>query len=148
MELIPFYDLNEKEKNMVLKWRNSPEVSKYMNTKEISLKEHSQFIESLKNNLQKHYFLAKEHNKYIGVIYLNGNEIGLYKNPDLKHVGSKLLNELLRIGFEKYDTLYLEVFNFNTKAINLYKKFGFKTLKESDGKTVMSLKKFDKIPKN
>ena len=49
IQLLNFIDLELEEKEMILKWRNHPEIRKWMyNQDEIKLEEHLSFIESLK----------------------------------------------------------------------------------------------------
>jgi UDP-4-amino-4,6-dideoxy-N-acetyl-beta-L-altrosamine N-acetyltransferase len=129
-----FIKLSYDEKLMILEWRNHPEISQFMINKKVNLNEHLNFIDSLKNNKTKKYFLVDD----IGVIDFSNitNEkadIGLYKNPNKQKVGSKLMDEIINYGFNKLELkkLILYVYENNIKAINLYKKFDFK---ESDKK--------------
>jgi len=142
-----FIDLSEKEKKKILKWRNNPLIAKYMLTKNISLNEHLKFIDNLKNNNKKRYFLVEN----IGVIYftLHSNEIveiGLYKNPNKQKVGNKLLKTAIEYAFEelKAKKIILYVFEDNIKAINLYKKFGFKEIDKQKNIIKMELIKSEK----
>ena len=87
-ENINFIDLNEKQIRLVLSWKNNPVIKKWMFTKDdISFEAHLDFIESLKTNNQKDYFLVKQKDEYLGVIDLNGSFLGIYANPDKKKVG-------------------------------------------------------------
>ena len=123
-----FVDLNLNEHKEVLNWRNHPEIRKWMyNKKEILLKEHLNFIETLKKDKHRLYFKIDD----LGVInYKISNksaEIGLHKNPNKKKVGKILMKKLIEYGFNKLNLtkLVLYVYKDNLKAINLYKKFGF-----------------------
>jgi len=142
MKITNFINLNIEEKKMILNWRNHPDIARYMITKHISLKEHLQFIENLKKNLNKKYFLIED----IGVIYFtifkNYAEIGLYKNPQKKGVGKILMEKLIDYGFNKLNLtkLILYVYEDNLKAINLYKKFGFTETDKKDNLIKMELK--------
>jgi len=139
MELINFVNLDDKEKRMVLDFRNHSDIRRWMyNKNKISLQEHLEFIESLKSDKNRLYFLVKDKENIIGVIDYklinNYAQVGLYKNPSLKGVGKLLMNTLLQYGFE---TLHLKkmvlfVFANNNVAINLYKKFGFKKICKQD----------------
>ena len=138
-----FTELNFQEKELILKWRNNPLIAKYMLTKNISLKAHLKFIDNLKNDNKKRYFLVEN----IGVIYFtlhNNNivEIGLYKNPNKQKVGNKLLKTAIEYAFEelKAKKIILYVFENNIKAINLYKKFGFKEIDKQKNIIKMELK--------
>lgn len=141
-EHINFIHLSEEEKKLVLGWRNSPKISLYMHSKEISLQEHFDFIESLKGNQKKSYFLVRYDSKNIGVIYLIDDFLGLYANPDLKGIGKILLSEIINFAFEtkKLLSLKAEVYKENEKAIKLYEKFGFMIIKEIENLLTMELK--------
>jgi UDP-4-amino-4,6-dideoxy-N-acetyl-beta-L-altrosamine N-acetyltransferase len=137
-----FTKLTEKEKIMVLNWRNHPEISRFMINKKIGIKEHFRFIESLKKDKSKKYFLVND----IGVVYFNDIKndmavVGLYKNPDKNKVGKKLMEKLIDYGFNelRLKRLILYVFEDNTKAINLYKKFNFKKIKQLNNLIKMEL---------
>lgn len=145
VELIDFVDLNPEEKKSVLEWRNHEAVKACMYYQnDISLEEHLDFIDSLWLCKSKQYLMVKKSNLCLGVIDLadiNFNKrtssFGLYANPFEKMQGSgkMLLESVIKYTFEilKLDTLKLEVFADNEKALNLYKKYGFK---ESGTKTV------------
>jgi UDP-4-amino-4,6-dideoxy-N-acetyl-beta-L-altrosamine N-acetyltransferase len=137
-----FTKLSYKEKLMILKWRNHPEISQFMINKKVELNEHLNFIDSLKENKTKKYFLVDD----IGVIDFNNitdekADIGLYKNPSKQKVGSKLMNELINYGFNelKLKKLILYVYENNEKAINLYQKFNFKEVDKKDNLIKMEL---------
>jgi len=69
IQLLNFIDLEQKEKEMILVWRNHPEIRKWMyNQDEIKLDEHLSFIDSLKARKDKLYFLVKKKDEFIGVI--------------------------------------------------------------------------------
>ncbi|HEC1550195.1 TPA: UDP-4-amino-4,6-dideoxy-N-acetyl-beta-L-altrosamine N-acetyltransferase, partial [Campylobacter upsaliensis] len=109
MRLKNFTDLNYKELREVLEWRN--EVSDLMKTQNISLKEHLEFIEKLENSEDKSYFLVRDGDKDVGVIYffdINEKEceFGLYAKPNLRGVGQLLMNEVLNYAF---DTLKVQI---------------------------------------
>lgn len=143
IELINFTQLSFQEKKMILLWRNSSTVKKWMyNVDDILLEEHLSFIDSLKNRADKLYFLVKKNNQYIGVIDFTNidkdtqsSEFGLYANIELKGVGKVLLNSICEYGFNtlKLNRLIAEAFIENEKAISLYKSFN---LKEVGKKTV------------
>ncbi len=119
-----FIDLSNDEKLMVLNWRNSGRIRENMHTnKIISKEEHFDFIESLKDDESKKYFLIND----IGVIYFNNikncrAEIGLYANPTKFGVGSLLMDCIVNFDF---DSLCLEVIETNYRAIELYLEYKF-----------------------
>ena len=141
MKLKNFINLNEYEKNLVLKWRNSKNVQKWMHTKNISLKEHLEFIENLKDSKSKNYFLVLDDKSYLGVIYLVENYLGLYANPDKKGVGDLLLKQIIDFAFKQKNLplIKAEVFKDNLRAIKLYKKHKFKLIKENNKLLIMEL---------
>jgi len=133
IDLIHFIDLTMLEKKMVLSWRNHSSIKQWMyNSSDIALDEHLAFIESLKESTDKFYFLVKQGNNYIGVIdFTNINnrssKFGLYANIELKGMGNILLGVICEYAFKilKLNKLTAEVFDYNEKAINLYKRFNF-----------------------
>ena len=137
-----FIQLNYDEKLMILEWRNHSETSKFMINKKVELKEHLNFINSLKENKTKLYFLLDD----IGVIDFTNitdkkADIGLYKNPNKQKVGSILMKHIVDYGFNvlKLEKLILYVYKNNQKAINLYKKFNFKIVDKKDNLLKMEL---------
>ena len=128
-------DLNEHQ--FVLKMRNAPGIKRWMyhgNT--ITEKEHFEFIESLKHNQSKRYFLVKEADKVLGSVNLTDinqqnktAELGVYVNPflSIKGTGQQLIKQAYYIAFHTLHlkTLRLEVFSNNERAINAYLKSGF-----------------------
>ena len=136
IQLLNFIDLKLEEKEMILKWRNHPEIRKWMyNQDEIKLEEHLTFIESLKSRKDKLYFLVKKEDEFIGVIDfldLDKKEIfyGIYSNPNSKIMGvGRILNEIsIDFAFNslKAHKLKLEVFEDNIQVRNLHKKYKFR----------------------
>jgi len=138
-----FVNLTLNEKKEVLKWRNHPEIRKWMyNKEEIPLKNHLESIESLKNDKSRLYFKVDN----IGIINYkitnNIAEIGLHKNPEKKGVGKILMQKLIDYGFNELNLkkLILYVFENNETAINLYKNFGFIETDKKDNLIKMELK--------
>lgn len=131
-----FTQLSLEEKEAVLFWRNNENVKKWMYTnKDISLEQHLNFIESLKSNPSKKYFLVLEGDKKIGVIdFINitqdSLDMGLYTNPYLKGYGKILLELIVKHSFDvlSVKSIFAEVFKDNSKAFKLYKEFGFKII--------------------
>jgi len=135
-----FTNLNEKEKLEVLEWRNHRDTTRFMHTQDIALASHLNFIEKLKSDTSQQYFLVDT----IGVINFknitkSSAELGLYKNPHKSGVGTQLMQKALTYAFEslKLKKITLEVYNFNTKAIHLYKKFGFKEVDRKENLVIM-----------
>ena len=143
INLVNFIDLTLDEKKMIISWRNHLSVKQWMySTNDITLENHLAFIESLKNSIDKLYFVVKQNSEYIAVIdftEINNPEIyfGLYANPNVKIMGIGRILEKLCIDYAfnilKIDTLKLEVFTDNIQVRNLHKKFNFK---ETGTKTI------------
>lgn len=150
-ELVNFTDLTYDQKMMVLTWRNHPETRKWMYTQEvIDENHHLAFLESLKMNHEKLYFLIKNDQHFFGVIdFYNFKdsecEFGLYSNPFDKTAGIGRILESIAINYAfeilKVSKLKLEVFKDNTQVINLHKKYHFveKYTKTIDNKLVLGM---------
>lgn len=64
--------------------------------------------------------------------YLVIDNICINKEEQNKGYGEKLLDYVVRIAKElHYSDIMLNVYSFNTYAISLYKKMGFRTLKKT-----------------
>ncbi len=132
MELKNFVDLNEVEKVLVFAWRNHLKIAPFQRTQTISLKEHLEFLESLRDDRERQYFLVLEEEVILGVICFIkiergvSCEFGIYQNPDLKGFGKVLMQEVLKFAFKnlKVKTLYACALNHNAKALALYREFG------------------------
>lgn len=121
---------------MILNWRNNPNIKKWMyNNNDISKEEHYYFIDNLKSDTTKLYFLLKKENVNIGVIdfyELDKEDIyyGFYGNPEATIMGiGRILEEVcLDYAFNKLKVkkLKLEVFEENIYVRNLHKKYKFK----------------------
>jgi len=139
IKLINFTQLSQKEKEMVLEWRNSKDIRRWMLTStEISLPNHLNFIESLKVKTDRLYFVLQESKSYIGVISFSeitaqSCSLGIYKNPLSFGVGDTLLQNISEYAFKVLcvKTILAQVFADNTKAVALYKKNNF-TLKSTE----------------
>jgi len=149
--LLNFTDLSLSDKKMILKWRNDPDIRQWMFSQEpIVLQDHLNYIDSLKQREDRLYFLVKKGAQPIGVIDFTdidqqnkSTEFGIYANPDLKKVGTLLMDEMLRFAFKtlRIDTLVAKVFKNNTRAINLYMKYNFEAIdnKEVDTDHIIHL---------
>ncbi|EAI1583523.1 UDP-4-amino-4,6-dideoxy-N-acetyl-beta-L-altrosamine N-acetyltransferase [Campylobacter lari] len=132
-----FINLTKNEKKEIFHIRNSPDISKFMKTKNINYKKHLIFLKNLKKTSDKKYFLLIKNNENLGVIYFtnitsNSCEFGLYGIK--KGVGNLLMEEIKNYAFNvlKVQNLNACVFKENTKALNLYLKHGFNIINEND----------------
>ncbi|WP_370524662.1 UDP-4-amino-4,6-dideoxy-N-acetyl-beta-L-altrosamine N-acetyltransferase [Helicobacter winghamensis] len=140
LELKNFTQLNEDEVALVLKWRNHASVATFMKQKHITKQEHLDFIESLKSDCSKEYFLVFENTIPLGVIdfiaIVRGVscEFGVYQSPFLKGYGEKLMQKVLDYAFKtlRVKELCACAFNVNTRAIDLYLRFGFKIIRKDE----------------
>jgi UDP-4-amino-4,6-dideoxy-N-acetyl-beta-L-altrosamine N-acetyltransferase len=138
-----FQDLSLEEKKEVLNWRNHPDIRKWMyNTKEIPLKDHLKFIDSLSEKNDKIYLKVNDLGVVNFSIHKSYVELGIHKNPAKKGVGKRLLKFAIDYAFNELNTkkIILYVFEDNMKAINLYKSFGFKETDKKDNLIKMELK--------
>jgi len=133
--LINFIQTNDKEKKLILKWRNSDDVRQWMVNKSIiTLEEHYNYIDSLKDKKDKLCFLVKEEENYLGIVEfdeINAKSafFGLNANSDTKIKGVGRILESISIYIAKellgLKKLKLYVFIENKQVINLHKKFAF-----------------------
>lgn len=138
--LINFINLDAKKKEMIRSWRNYKEIRRLMYSRHlISKAEHAGFIEKLKKEKIKFYWLVRINTgEFIGVIslervdFVNGHcYLGIYTNPFLPVSGKgvilmKCLKDLV-FGKARMHTLKLEVVADNQRAIRFYKRSGFKS---------------------
>lgn len=103
-----FVCLTDEEKRMVLEWRNSPEIRKWMiNSGEISLENHLAFIDGLRTRSDCYYWLVyKPDGVPIGVFDItkidrgnNLTECGDYAKPKKFDDGFYFLRECLYFYF-------------------------------------------------
>lgn len=132
--LTNFTDLDDEKKLTILSWRNNPNIRSWMYDDSIIQKgSHLNFIDSLKNNKMKKYFLVSNQEQDLGVIYFTNittecAEFGIYANPNINNIGKTLMETIINYGFQslKVKKLKAEVFENNIKAISLYNRFNFK----------------------
>jgi UDP-4-amino-4,6-dideoxy-N-acetyl-beta-L-altrosamine N-acetyltransferase len=132
-----FVTLSSDDIEYVRSFRNHDEIRKWMYSDDIiSLQDHINFINSLKENNRNYYWLVKMEEKYIGVVSLNRIDfkhrnayLGIYANPFLASGGKgELLIKCIKklaFDFANLHTLKIEVMDTNEKAMNFYKKVGF-----------------------
>ncbi len=139
-EVKNFVLMTREEVLMVLNWRNHPEIANFMfrNTP-ISEEEHFSFIEKLKETNTRFYYLVFKEEKPIGVIYITNicwakrqGELGLYRNPELRGVGTILLESLENLAsILGLSRLLARVLPDNHRALSLYGREGYRPLNKS-----------------
>ncbi|WP_199770120.1 UDP-4-amino-4,6-dideoxy-N-acetyl-beta-L-altrosamine N-acetyltransferase [Helicobacter mesocricetorum] len=139
MVLKDFVELNTQEQNLVYRWRTHKNIAKFMKSQVFSWEEHLKFLESLKEDFSKRYFLVFQDNTAIGVIDFvdiceESCEFGMYQSPDLKGFGGLLMQTLLDYAFQTLEVkhLYARALSINTKAISLYLRYGFNFSKKDE----------------
>lgn len=142
IQLLNFTTLDQSQKELILSWRNHPDIRKWMMDESvISSDDHLDFIKLLHTKTDRCYFLVQRNNEYLGVVDLTSMnaesaELGIYANPDLRGVGSMLLSTLIdyakSLGLSR---LIANVYNTNIRAQTLYKKFHFTQTKHITHRT-------------
>lgn len=129
--------LTESDLKKVLDWRNSPRIRENMYTDHIiSLDEHQNWFNSIKNNPKVSYHICTYQGNPIGLICFteidSDNEKcswGFYLGETNAPFGSGLVMEFIALEYAfdelKIRKLCCEVLSFNQKVIKLHKKFGF-----------------------
>ncbi len=137
LTLLNFTDASRDDSFCVLKMRNHPDIKKWMyNQEDISEQQHFDFVEKLKSDALKKYFIVKQNESIVGSInFININQteraadFGLYANPFVSITGAGRILEEVAIQYAQdileLKCLKLEVFEKNIRAINFYEKNGF-----------------------
>ncbi|MGS0682079.1 UDP-4-amino-4,6-dideoxy-N-acetyl-beta-L-altrosamine N-acetyltransferase [Shewanella sp. 125m-7] len=131
-----FTPIKDSDLEMVLVWRNAPEVrSKMYTSHEISLGEHKAWFERLKEDKSKVYFLVRLNGFPVGVVgfsevnlVLSSATWAFYTSPEApRGAGSLMEYHALEYAFSVLNLhkLRCEVLGFNQVVVKLHKKFGF-----------------------
>lgn len=133
IRLLNFTTLDQTQKELVLTWRNHPDIRKWMiDDTVIPLEDHLRFIDLLGSKTDRYYFLVQQDAQYLGVVDLTNiqpesADLGVYANPAMRGVGHILMNALIThattLGLSK---LVANVFVNNVRALRLYQKFDFR----------------------
>ena len=136
IKIVNFINLTDAEKEMVRNWRNNKDIRRWMYQDHmISRKEHLGFLNQIKQNNKNFWWLVYGGNEPLGVIYLvrcdfenRNGYLGIYSDPKKSGNGKILMDCLKKLAFEVagFHTLQLEVMENNGRAVNFYKKSGFK----------------------
>lgn len=136
---IKLRDLNQSDLEKVRNWRNSEDVSKYMYTSNIILKEQQlSWFNKIKDDSTSKYWIIEYDGKDLGLISLTGisNVLGscywafYLGDTGIRGagIGGKVEYNVLNYVFEelKLNKLRCEVFVFNDNVIKMHEKFGFR----------------------
>lgn len=136
-----FQLLNDEEHQELLEVRNNDYIRLNMHqTKKISLEEHRSFIRNLQKNSQALHYAVFDDTHFIGAIYLTNIDLdrkecflGLYFKYGIHPIFSSLVTFIFLdhcFNHFKFETIYLEVLQSNTKAVQFDLNFGFRIQKE------------------
>lgn len=135
---------NIKDIQILIKYKLNT-IMEYAN--DLTKEENKKIINYVNNNIPKqinNYQMILINNKIIGAVSINNiddgillDEIFIEKDFRNKGIGSNIIKKII----ENYDTVYLWVFKLNYKAINLYKKMGFKIVQETETRYYMKTNK-------
>ena len=147
LALKDFTTLSKSESKMVWEWRNHNKVCEFMKTKNIPFEMHCAFLESLKLDSTKLYFLVFKDSMPIGVVdFVNikkneSCEFGIYQNPNLHGFGKILMEAMLNYAKDtlKLKRIYACAFVENKRAEALYLHFGFKIYNKDKAMNYFSL---------
>ena len=146
----------EDDKDMLLRWRNQNHIKAYMfSDNDITPEEHRAWMEKMLLDVTSDYQVIEFQNQPIGLA--NAVDIDLDKKTchwgfylgettTPKGSGSQLASLMIHHIFDTYeiDTIYGEVFEFNTASLKLHDKFGF-TIIDENSKTVLKNNKQEKV---
>jgi UDP-4-amino-4,6-dideoxy-N-acetyl-beta-L-altrosamine N-acetyltransferase len=129
--------LEEKDLEMILKWRNSDRVRLNMYTDQIiSLSDHLNWFQRTKSNQSSIYLICEFQNNPIGLISFTEMDLinqksywAFYLGETISPKGSGVAMEFLALeyAFEAINIrkLCCEIFVFNNPVVKLHSKFGF-----------------------
>jgi UDP-4-amino-4,6-dideoxy-N-acetyl-beta-L-altrosamine N-acetyltransferase len=128
--------IQDDELELMLSWRNSPEVRANMYTRhEISTEEHLTWWSHTRQRTDQLYFMYEYKSQPLGIVGLTGIDMtnsncswAFYSAPEApKGTGSRM--EFLALDYVfgdlKLHKLHCEVLAFNAPVIKLHQKFGF-----------------------
>ncbi len=127
--------MHEGDLNVVLNWRNHPEVRRFMYTQhEISQNEHAEWFAKCSRDSMKHLLIFESGSKPLGFVSIHENEPGCSSNwgfyiaPDApKGTGRALGKAALQYGFEtaKMQKICGQALAFNERSIRFHISMGF-----------------------
>jgi len=122
--------------SMIMKWRNHPNVRKYMFSQhEISNEEHKCWFDNCVNDKKRHLFLFEKDGIPLGFVSFyevnegNITDWGFYLSPQApKGTGYLLGKTALSYAFDKLNSHKIcgQVLSYNQKSIDFHLRLGFK----------------------
>lgn len=136
MEYSNIRKMVESDLEMVLQWRNHPDIRKYMYTNHIiNITEHQEWFRKISDNKDTHLLIFEFNQLPLGFIQIDTNisnkkdaTWGFYIAPNSpRGTGSKLGKAALDYAFNfiKIKKLCGSVIDFNKQSIKFHKKIGF-----------------------
>jgi|OpeIllAssembly_1097287.scaffolds.fasta_scaffold231041_2 UDP-4-amino-4,6-dideoxy-N-acetyl-beta-L-altrosamine N-acetyltransferase len=131
-------DIRPEDKPLILTWRNSPEVARYMYTDHlITAEEHEKWFQRILNDCRTQYWIITYNQKDVGLVNLHGiderNRRAYWAfylaDPCCrgKGVGGAVEYLILHYVFDELqlNRLCCEVLSTNSRVIEMHKGFGF-----------------------
>lgn len=137
--MVTLRDVLRTDKEMILKWRNLPEVARYMYSDHfVTEEEHSGWFERILNDNSKRYWIIVSDDKDVGLANVYGldqqNQLCYWAfylaSPSVRGKGVGSFAEYFILCYV-FDELHLrklccEVVEFNEAVTEMHKSFGFK----------------------
>lgn len=136
IELKNIVEVDEQIQWQVRNWRNSTDISQYFILDYITEEMHSNWLQRLKEGQTDYAYIVFNEHQPIGCAYFRNinnihktAEVGIFITvaTEIKGIGSLVMPKINEIGFKvlQLEKIYLEVLDTNTRAMKLYKKFGY-----------------------
>lgn len=137
VKLLNFRSAPQDLLQQVRNWRNHQEIAKYFIIDEISQEVHNNWLKTRISSALDQAFLIMSNDVAEGCVYLRNidlknktAELGIFLRPEApigKKLGSIAIYQILDYGFINLELakIYLQVLDFNHKALSLYQKFYF-----------------------
>ena len=153
-KVVSLRPLKKEDCRKVCSWVNSPYIRETVDIKEkVSLEEEYEWFDKAERDVTKLVFAIDVEKDHIGNISLRNvsrvekeGELTIFIGEESmqgKGYGYDALISFLGFCFDSMDLqrVYLKVFNYNKRAISLYRKAGFKKIGYEVDKIVMEKKK-------
>ncbi|WP_062199837.1 UDP-4-amino-4,6-dideoxy-N-acetyl-beta-L-altrosamine N-acetyltransferase [Massilibacterium senegalense] len=139
--MVKLRKIKKSDLKMIMEWRMSPEVTKYMYTDpKLTLEDQEKWYEKInqQSDVEKYWIIQLNDGTDVGVMSVNNIDILNRQASWAYYIGSiaargKGLGRILECNMYDYvfdelklNKLWCEVFEFNEKVINIHKKFGSK----------------------